>query len=201
MIRRLPINAVIKFKVSFMMGGRDIGLNDNRWHQVPGDALGVPIRFNTESVLIDVLASERTYPLIRRYRMEERISELKTALGFKWILGWETITNPQNELPLYIGAKFKTCNITKREVINAWAVVKKSRTSIRSTSNSPRIKMISPFLSARLRPRPVKVFSNGSLNWIKTMPDGSRPVRTKPKGNNNELPLLLSKSTDANTAR
>lgn len=33
---------------------------------------------------------------------------MKTALGFKWILGWETITNPQNELPLYIGAKFKT---------------------------------------------------------------------------------------------
>lgn len=75
MIRNLPMNALIKFKVSYMMSGQDIGLNDNKWHQVPGDALGVPIKFNTESVLIDVLASERTYPLIRRYRMEERISE------------------------------------------------------------------------------------------------------------------------------
>ena len=109
MIRHLPMNALIKFKVSYMMDGRDIGLKDNKWHEVPGDALAIPIKFNKESVLLDVLTSERTYPLVKFYRQNDKnISELRIALSFKWILGWDKVPNPQDELPLHVGARLKT---------------------------------------------------------------------------------------------
>jgi hypothetical protein len=108
MIRHLPMNALIKFKISYVMSGQDLGLNDNKWHVVPGDALGITVKFNTESVLINVLASERTYPLVKWYKREERFSELKTALGFKWILEWGQVLNPKDELPLHVGAQLKT---------------------------------------------------------------------------------------------
>jgi len=108
MLKRISMDTLIKFKVSYFMNGRDIGLDDDKWHMVPGDALAIPVKFNKESVLLDLLTSERSYPLVRWYRKDKQINDLKIALSFKYILGWERVLNPKNELPLHIGAQLKT---------------------------------------------------------------------------------------------
>jgi len=103
MVRDLPLKEnIIKFKIEFLK-------YDKKWESIPGHVLALPVSFNTESVLVKILTSEGDYPIIKPYRYREGPGkEIKVALPFRWILGWETITNPQDELPLHIGAQIKT---------------------------------------------------------------------------------------------
>ena len=111
LLRHMPLNVLVKFRVSFFLGGDELGLTDNKWHQVPGDVLAIPVKFNKASVLIDLLTSEHLYPMISSYQLErlrEGAFDLRKALDFRWILGWEELVNYKDELPLHIGAQVKT---------------------------------------------------------------------------------------------